>query len=75
MLKIKRVYEKPYRGDEIRILVDRLWPRGLSKESAKIDRWIREIAPSENLRKWFGHKDQRWKEFRQRYIEELKDKK
>lgn len=74
MLKVKRVYEKPDRVDGTRILVDRLWPRGLSKEDAKIDAWIRELAPSDSLRKWFGHKEERWDEFKKRYREELKGK-
>lgn len=74
MLKIKRVYEKPVANDGIRILVDRLWPRGLSKEDAKIDHRMKEIAPSDKLRKWFGHKKERWEEFRRRYFEELKNR-
>lgn len=74
MLKIKRVYEKPDKGDGIRILVDRLWPRGLTKEKARIDKWLKEIAPSDGLRKWFGHREERWKEFRSRYFKELGEK-
>lgn len=74
MLKIKRVYEEPDKSDGIRILVDRLWPRGLTKEKAKIDKWIKEISPSDTLRKWFGHKKERWIEFKKRYSEELKKK-
>lgn len=74
MLKIKRIYEAPEKDDGFRVLVDRLWPRGISKEKAKIDLWLRDIAPSDRLRKWFGHKEQRWGEFKARYLEELKDK-
>ncbi|MBU6391828.1 MAG: DUF488 family protein [Planctomycetota bacterium] len=74
MFGIKRVYEKPGEGDHIRVLVDRLWPRGLKKEEAKIDYWMKEIAPSDSLRKWFAHKEERWQEFKSRYMKELKDK-
>ena len=75
MLKIKRVYETPDKDDGIRVMVDRLWPRGLSKEKAKIDKWMKEVAPSDSLRKWFGHQKERWEEFKVRYFEELKGKK
>jgi uncharacterized protein YeaO (DUF488 family) len=71
-MKIKRVYEKPEKGDGIRILVDRLWPRGLTKEKAGIDLWLKDIAPSTELRKWFDHDLEKWKEFRKRYSDELK---
>ena len=71
-IKIKRVYEKPDKEDGIRILVDRLWPRGLTKEKAGIDLWLKEIAPSTELRKWFGHDPEKWKEFEKRYSDELK---
>ena len=71
-MKIKRVYEKPDKEDGIRILVDRLWPRGLTKEKASIDLWLKDIAPSTELRKWFGHDPEKWKEFRKRYSVELK---
>lgn len=74
MFEIKRVYEKPDESDGIRVLVDRLWPRGIKKEDARIDHWMKEIAPSDNLRKWFGHKEDRWEEFKSRYFEELKEK-
>lgn len=67
---IKRVYEKAAK-DEYRILIDRLWPRGLKKEQAVIDMWIKEIAPSPGLRKWFGHEPERFVEFRKRYLAEL----
>ena len=70
-LKIKRVYEKPSGEDGFRILVDRLWPRGLTKEKASVDLWLKEIAPSTMLRKWFGHDPDKWNEFRKRYLLEL----
>jgi len=73
-LQIKRVYLLPQREDGIRILVDRLWPRGVTKEGAAIDHWFRECAPSNELRKWFGHDRAKWKEFKQRYFAELRDK-
>lgn len=75
MLNIKRVYEKPEAGDGVRILVDRLWPRGLTKDKAKIDLWVKDLAPSNQLRKWFGHDLAKWDEFKNRYFQELKDKK
>jgi uncharacterized protein YeaO (DUF488 family) len=71
MIKVKRVYDAPSDADGSRILVDRLWPRGLTKEKAKIDRWLKEIAPSNELRKWYGHAPEKWDEFRRRYFEEL----
>jgi uncharacterized protein YeaO (DUF488 family) len=70
-IQIKRAYEKPSLEDGIRILVDRLWPRGLSKKAAGIDQWAKEIAPSTELRKWFAHDPARWKEFSRRYKAEL----
>jgi uncharacterized protein YeaO (DUF488 family) len=72
-LKLKRVYEAPHKDDGARILVDRLWPRGLTKEKAKVDLWLKEIAPSTELRKWFGHDPKKWRSFRARYQTELKD--
>jgi len=72
-LKIKRIYEQPNSEDGVRILVDRLWPRGLTKEKASIDLWLKDIAPSTELRKWFGHDPSRWEEFKQRYLQELKE--
>ncbi|MEY4744910.1 MAG: hypothetical protein RL272_855 [Candidatus Parcubacteria bacterium] len=72
MVTIKRVYDQPRRGDGRRILVDRLWPRGLAKDRAKIDEWLREVAPSDGLRKWYGHDPERWPEFRKRYRRELR---
>jgi uncharacterized protein YeaO (DUF488 family) len=71
-IKLKRAYEKPAASDGTRILVDRLWPRGLKKETAAIDHWFKEIAPSTDLRKWFGHDPSRWGEFRKRYTAELR---
>ncbi len=70
-VSIKRVYETPASTDGFRVLVDRLWPRGLSKEAAHLDLWLREVAPSTALRKWFNHETSRWKEFAQRYATEL----
>jgi uncharacterized protein YeaO (DUF488 family) len=75
MIKIKRIYEGVDRSDGVRLLVDRLWPRGLSKDKAKVDVWLKDIAPSDELRNWFGHEPEKWNEFRRRYFEELKDKK
>jgi uncharacterized protein YeaO (DUF488 family) len=68
---IKRVYDAPARGDGIRILIDRLWPRGLSKAELKLDAWPRVLSPSTELRKWYGHDPERFAEFRRRYREEL----
>jgi len=70
-LNIKRVYDAPDAGDGVRILVDRLWPRGLSRDKAAVDHWFKEIAPSAELRRWFGHEPERWVEFRHRYFAEL----
>lgn len=72
--KIKRAYATPARGDGARVLVDRIWPRGISKEEAKIDHWCKEIAPSTALRKWFGHDPARWVQFKRRYYTELDEK-
>ena len=74
-IHIKRVYEKPSKEDGTRILVDRLWPRGLTKEKAAIDLWLKKIAPSTELRKWFDHDPDKWKEFQKRYRAELKKNK
>ena len=70
-IQIKRIYEAPSEEDGYRILVDRLWPRGVKKEKAKIDEWNKNLAPSDQLRKWFDHKPERFKEFEKRYLEEL----
>lgn len=75
MIRLKRVYEAPSREDGYRILVERLWPRGLTKQRARIDLWLKEIAPSPELRTWFGHEPARWKEFCKRYRTELRSKK
>lgn len=69
---IKRVYDKLAKEDGKRILIDRLWPRGLTKEKAKIDLWLKDIAPSTELRKWFGHDPAKWTEFKERYVAEIK---
>ena len=74
MIRLKRIYEVPHREDGLRVLVDRLWPRGISKERARVDLWLKEIAPSDSLRKWFSHDPEKWPEFRRRYLEELKEK-
>ena len=71
-IKIKRVYEQPDKKDGVRILVDRLWPRGLTKEKAAVDLWLKEIAPSTELRKWFGHDPEKWRSFRGRYETEIR---
>jgi uncharacterized protein YeaO (DUF488 family) len=73
-IAVKRVYEPAQEADGRRVLVDRLWPRGVSKDEAKLDLWLKDIAPSDELRKWFGHDPERWEEFQKRYREELKDK-
>ena len=70
-IRLKRIYETASSDDGVRILVDRLWPRGLSKERAKIDRWLREVAPSNALRRWFNHQPEKWAEFKRQYFEEL----
>lgn len=75
MIRLKRIYETPAKQDGFRILVDRLWPRGLSKEKARVDLWLREIAPSDGLRKWFSHQPEKWTAFQSRYKAELRSKK
>jgi uncharacterized protein YeaO (DUF488 family) len=70
-VRLKRAYERPAAGDGTRILIDRLWPRGVRKVDAAIDQWVRDIAPSTALRKWFGHDPARWQEFRSRYAVEV----
>ena len=70
-LRVRRAYDAPTPDDGCRVLVDRLWPRGLKRETAGVDRWLRELAPSNELRTWFAHDPARWDEFRQRYAEEL----
>jgi uncharacterized protein YeaO (DUF488 family) len=71
-IRLKRAYDPPEAADGTRILVDRLWPRGIKKSEAAIDRWIRDIAPSTELRRWFGHRPERWSEFQRRYRAELR---
>jgi uncharacterized protein YeaO (DUF488 family) len=70
-VNVKRIYDPPAPSDGFRVLVDRLWPRGLSKDAAAFDEWMKDIAPSAELRRWFGHDPARWNEFRQRYAEEV----
>ena len=71
-IQIKRVYEPPAKKDGFRVLVDRVWPRGISKSAAAVDLWMKDVAPSTELRKWFNHDPARWKEFRERYRAELR---
>jgi uncharacterized protein YeaO (DUF488 family) len=75
MIKIKRIYDPPVEDDGFRILVDRLWPRGLTKEKARVHLWLKEIAPSDQLRKWYAHDPNKWNGFRERYFKELGDRK
>jgi uncharacterized protein YeaO (DUF488 family) len=71
MIKIKRAYDPPARGDGKRFLIDRLWPRGVKKETLRLDAWLKEVAPSDALRRWFGHDPAKWDEFQRRYFAEL----
>jgi len=71
MVKIKRIYDPATEGDGERILVDRLWPRGVTKESARLSSWVKKLGPTAELRKWFGHDPSRWEDFRTRYTREL----
>lgn len=73
-IRIKRAYDEPSSADGYRVLVDRIWPRGISKERAALDHWARDLAPSTELRKWFGHDPARWQEFQNRYRAELADR-
>lgn len=73
-LRLKRVYAQPSDDDGQRVLVDRIWPRGLSKEKAAVDLWLKEVAPSTALRRWFGHDPKKWDEFRRRYRAELEER-
>jgi uncharacterized protein YeaO (DUF488 family) len=77
LIRVERIYDNPKgnKDDGFRILVDRLWPRGLSKDKVSIDLWQKEIAPSNSLRKWFGHDEKKWNEFKRRYFKELDGKK
>ena len=70
-IKLKRAYDPPATDDGVRILVERLWPRGLTNSDAAIDHWLKDIAPTPHLRKWFDHRPERWEEFRRRYVAEL----
>jgi uncharacterized protein YeaO (DUF488 family) len=72
MIATKRAYEKAERSDGYRVLIDRLWPRGVSKSRAHLDAWARDVAPSAELRKWYGHDPSKWKEFKSRYLKELR---
>ncbi len=72
MIAIKRAYDPPNRTDGTRILVDRLWPRGVTKQEAHVEKWMRELGPSDELRQFFAHDPARWREFRKRYLTELK---
>ena len=75
MIHLKRAYEEPSKNDGLRVLVERLWPRGLTKERAAVDLWLKDVAPSPELRKWFGHDSARWEQFQERYRQELREKK
>ncbi len=75
MIKTKRIYEKYSPDDGFRILIDRLWPRGVSKDDAHVDLWFKEIAPTDHLRKWFSHDPKKWETFKKKYIKELKENK
>jgi uncharacterized protein YeaO (DUF488 family) len=75
MIHLKRVYEEPSKNDGLRVLVERLWPRGLTKERAAVELWLKDVAPSPELRKWFGHDPARWEQFQERYQRELRGKK
>ena len=72
-VQVKRVYEEPGPRDGVRVLVDRIWPRGVAKDRAGLDEWMKEVAPSTELRKWYGHDPERFAEFRRRYLGELRD--
>jgi uncharacterized protein YeaO (DUF488 family) len=72
MIKLKRAYDRASRGDGVRYLVERLWPRGIKKTQLSLDGWLKDVAPSPELRKWFGHDPKKWPQFRQRYFTELK---
>ncbi|WP_347836422.1 DUF488 family protein [Gracilibacillus sp. JCM 18860] len=72
-MQLKRVYEDAEKKDNFRVLVDRIWPRGVSKQEAKLDLWLKEIGPSKELRKWFGHDPDKFDEFRQKYLKELEE--
>lgn len=71
-IRVRRIYDAPQAGDGLRILVDRLWPRGVTRQRAALDRWMKDLAPSAGLRRWYGHDPARWPEFRERYFAELR---
>ena len=73
-IDVKRAYEAPAKGDGCRILVDRIWPRGIAKDDLKVDAWLKDLAPSTALRKWFGHDPKKWDEFKKRYTKELEQR-
>lgn len=73
-VRLRRIYEPPQRGDGLRVLVDRLWPRGISKRAATVDLWLKEVAPSDQLRRWFNHDPARWEAFLERYQRELEER-
>ncbi len=74
MIRVKRVYDAPAGDDGYRVLVDRLWPRGMSWERSRIDLWLKDIAPSNQLRRWFHHEPEKWTEFKRRYFAEIRDR-
>ncbi|GLI35722.1 DUF488 domain-containing protein [Desulforhabdus amnigena] len=73
-IRLKRAYDPPGEDDGYRVLIDRIWPRGVGREAARLDVWLKEIAPSDELRKWFGHDPNKWKEFKNRYFQELDER-
>lgn len=75
MIQVKRIYDEPDDNDGFRILIDRLWPRGISKDKAKVNLWLKEIAPGDELRKWFRHDPGKWEDFRDKYLKELQSHK
>lgn len=74
MITVKRVYDSPGKDEQVRILVDRLWPRGVTREEAKIDIWLKDVAPSDALRKWYSHDRRKWSQFKKRYTKELNER-
>jgi uncharacterized protein YeaO (DUF488 family) len=72
-VRVRRIYEQPSPDDGVRLLVDRLWPRGVSKARAQLDDWVKDVAPSDDLRRWYGHDPERFPEFRRRYLSELRE--
>lgn len=74
MIQTKRVYEPPVENDGVRILVDRIWPKGVTREEVRVDIWLKEVAPTDDLRRWFGADPKKWREFKKRYAKELKER-